>query len=73
MTTSRKAPHGEYANDRQKLTGKACSEGGGRPEKPIDPTVVEGMAFVGATRPELVPAARDRVTRRELMQLALRR
>jgi len=24
---------------------------------PIDPTVFEDMAFVGATRPELVPAA----------------
>lgn len=41
------------ANGRQKVTGAGRGQGGGRPLLPIDPKVVEGMAFVGATNEEI--------------------
>jgi hypothetical protein len=40
-------------NGRPRATGEGRGKGGGRPQLAIDPKVVAGMAFVGATNIEI--------------------
>ena len=41
------------ANGRTKVVGQGRGKGGGRPQLEIDPKVVAGMTFVGATNVEI--------------------
>lgn len=65
MTPPKSKTHNK--NGRKRTTGAGRGKGGGRPEKEVDPRVVEGMAMVGATLTEIaefLEVSHDTIERR---------